>query len=180
MTDLNKARSALLFLSLAAILPAQTKIDVSSFSVAAQRGSQLKQTFYALNDPSCPITLKAFAVVPGLDGTRIVYGPSGTLTAAVPVAAVEVRVLLFDVFGEHIKTVNYTEVKPMTGEVRTGSGKYWPLTDHDKEVLLTSIAFVSRVRTDDGKIWRFDEAAIRSEIDKIEADVKPDALNLSK
>jgi hypothetical protein len=105
-------------------LLAQSKIDVSSFSVLKGRGAELKQTFYVLNDSGCPITIKSLSLVPRAEGTRINYGPSALVNASAPVAAFEVRVLLFDVFGEHLKTLNYTEVRPITGEVSTGSGVY--------------------------------------------------------
>ncbi len=148
------------------------------YGIAINKGSTLKRSFYVFNDPGCPVQLQGAGVSTRYNDRNYSFVPKGELRAEEPVAAVEIRFLLFDVWGEHLKTLSATEIKDLgvgtsleIKEIGT-----WQAWENDVSRYLTSVAFVSRVRTLDGKGWTANTSALLQRA--AELDLKPDESDL--
>jgi hypothetical protein len=160
-------------------------IEVAEMSVAAAGSKTLKERYYVVNDYRSPISLSDVVVVrlPTENLFSWVLKPVvGKVTAAEDVTSIELRIMLFDTFGDHVKTLNFTH----TGDIAKGgefllstAGKYWPSSRSSAEEFLTSIAFVSRVRMATGAIWRFDADSMLPELRKLIKDLKPEAMTVT-
>lgn len=69
-----------------------------------------------------------------------------------PISAFEVRALTFDVWGNHVKTLNYEEVADIPPGEREIEGDWNLYSENDVEKHYASIMYVSRVRFADGRI----------------------------
>jgi hypothetical protein len=143
--------------------------------IKVNKDSSLRRTWIVLNDPSCPIQISDAGIqttyVEDDNGYR--FRPTGSAKTSKPVRAFEVRYLLYDVFGEHLRTLSSTEVTDLSaGDIfslsQSGS---WYAPENDVSELLTVVVFVAQVRGDDGKIWRFDQKAIVDELGRIQLKV---------
>ena len=96
------------------------------------------------------------------------YIPAGTGAFQEPVAAFEVRFLLFDVLGEHIKTLSDTEVSDLKDQIeqsKTRSRRAW--SENEVSEMLTIVSFVARGRKPDGTVWQYDTKALPEQVDRI-------------
>ncbi len=154
-----------------------------TYGIKVNRGSSLRRTWVVLNDPRSPVQLKGVGVLTRYKSNGgYSYIPTGSLSAREAISAIEVRFLLFDVFGEHIKTLSGDEVteilanKPFKVE-EIGSWRAW---ESDVSALLTVVAFVGHVRTKTGTIWRYNSGAIEKELNKIRLKVTSGVLEPTK
>lgn len=161
-------------------------IEVASISMDAGRSKTLKASYFVVNDERCPISISDLIIMrlPGETPYSWVLKPMvGKVAASDDVTSIELRIMLFDSFGDHVKTLNFTN----TADIAKGSefqlssaGKYWPSSTSTGEEFLTSIAFVSRVRTAVGTVWRFDSDSLLPELRKLIKDIKPEALTVTR
>ena len=139
-----------------------------SYNIKVNENSSLQRSCLTFNDPSCPVQLSDAGIVSKYDtyDKDYEFTAQGSLSSGEQIAAIEIRFLLFDVFGEHIKTLSSTQVKdivPNTSpNINTGGG--WRAWENEIRGYLTSIAFVAQVRTSAGTVWRFNEKGISAEI----------------
>ena len=123
--------------------------------------SSLRREWVALHEPSLPISMV------GTPGVTTVWEPGGrfsassyqyqsetTLIADEDVAAVEIRFLLFNVFGERMTTLSATEV----ADIPTASEQRYEwawniLRQNDTSEFYASIAFIAYVRTISGEVY---------------------------
>ena len=102
---------------------------VLAYGFAVAKGSSLQREWIAVHDSTMPVV---FEGTPGVTTTYLSreyggeyrYRASFTVVSRETVRAIEVRFLTFDVWGEHVRTLNFEEVadvaakskKEMTGE----------------------------------------------------------------
>ncbi len=154
-----------------------------SEDIKVNKGSSLRRTWIALNDPACPLQLIGAGIETqyrGTSGYRF-YGV-GSAKPLNPMQALEIRYILYDTFGDHIKTLSQTLVVDIkaTSAFNLEEENEWYASENDVSELLTVVAFVAQVRTSDGKIWRYDEKAVNSELGKIEVKVATGVLEPTK
>lgn len=152
------------------------------YNIKVNKNSSLHRSWIVLNDPGCPVQLSGAGIVTSYGGREYNFRQSGTFTATEPVAALEVRYVLYNVFGEHMKTLSATSVADIATETPQplpdiGSWSAW---ENDVSELLTAVAFVSNVRTLEGRIWRFQEKGITDELGKIRLSVESGVLDPTK
>jgi hypothetical protein len=142
------------------------------YGIMLNKGSSLQRQWYVVNDPSSAMQLTMAGINTTYHSSSIGgdynYVPSGTGTFQEPVAAFEVRFLLFDVWGEHMKTLSDTEVADLKDQIelsKTGSWRAW--SENEVSELLTVVSFVARVRKPDGTVWQYDTKALLEQVDKI-------------
>jgi len=139
-----------------------------SYDIKVNKNSSLQRSCLTFNDPSCPVQLSDAGIVSKYDtyDKDYEFTAQGSLSSTEKIAAIEIRLLLFDVFGEHIKTLSSTQVADIpantSSNINTGGG--WRAWENEVRGYLTSIAFVAQVRTSAGTVWRFNEKAISGEI----------------
>src|ERR1019366_6854838 len=97
------------------------------------------------------------------------YLSTGTAKVLQKIQAIEVRYILFGVFGQHFKTLQSVEVADIEPSHSYDlSGSKWSAWQNDVSHFLSSVAFVSAVRTADGKIWRYNQKAVTDELERIQ------------
>jgi hypothetical protein len=123
--------------------------------VKINEGSTLTRESILFNDPASPILINSHS-------TKVVYKDrgfrfSGTTEIQLKseVVAVQVRTILYDVFGQHMKNLANTQPKDLSPGSSTISGE-WRALDNDITELLTTVTYVARVRLADGTQWVFD------------------------
>lgn len=134
-------------------------------------GSTLRRSWITLDDTSCPLAIVDAGVsVSGGASENQWYGAVGSVRPRVPISAFEVRFVLLDIFGGHLRTFSKTEIKDLgvddeviLSELRPSgrrAGADWEAGWYDVRKLLTVVTFVAHVRTGEGVVWRYDEDAI--------------------
>ncbi len=140
--------------------------------IKINKGSSLHRTWTVLNDPSCPIQLSD-AGIQTLYEYRLGYDfrATGSAKTSKAVQAFEIRYLLYDVFGGHIRTLSSTEIKDLPSGATHRLVQSWHPVEGEVSQLLNVVAFVAQVRGEDGRIWRFNQKAVADELGRIQLKV---------
>jgi len=168
---------------------AQIKVDVTdggsvittlSRGIQVNDGSSLKRSFVTINDLSAPITLQQAGVATVYEGRAYNFIPKGDMTPREPITAVEVRFVLFDMFGQLMKTVSLTRVRDFGTDSKPLSEGGWYASEGNVRELLTVASFVAYVRTASGKVWRYDAKRVGEELQKLNLRIAAGALEPNK
>ncbi len=153
-----------------------------SYGIKVNKKSTLHRSWVVLNDPSCPAQLSGAGINTRYGDREYNYVPVGTAKTSESITALEVRYLLYDVFGEHMKTLSATEITdlPTNGSLTLNNMGSWRAWENDVSKLLTVVAFVAQVRTGSGKIWQYQDKVIGEELNKIRLKVTAGVLDPSK
>ncbi len=166
----------------------QPKLDVSSldggtvsttlgYGITVNKGSSLHRQWFVINDPSWPISLAA-AGINTTYSKEFSFAPTGNITAKEAISAFEVRFMIFDVWGNHMKTLSGTELRDIAAGspfqlASTGSWRAW---ENDVSHYLTSVGFVAHVRTSAGKAWSADTKAVFHEVEAVKLKLTQEQL----
>jgi len=133
--------------------------------------SSLNREFIAVHNVSLPVDLV------GTPGVRTVYVDDrmGTYRyiAEVPikvkeaVSAIEYRFILFDIWGDHVRTLTATVIEDLApDQVKSVSPKWNVPFNSESEVSdhYASIGYIARVRTTAGRVVEADPAAVLNEV----------------
>lgn len=150
-----------------------TIVTTLSANIRVNEASTLSRSWVVLNDNAAPMSIKGVGVRTVYANREYVFRPEGTVVAQEPIVAFQVRILLFDVFGNHMKTLSGTEVRDLAGSAEFQASEIGSWTAYESEVsrYLTSVTFVSYVRTASGRVWAFDEDAVAAELVAIQLQV---------
>ncbi len=142
---------------------------------AMNQDSSLKREWHVISDAAPPAKLAKPA------GVTIFYGnPFGgsnlswhynaemTIEAKEPIAAFEVKLVLLDVFGNVITTLQAIRIADFP-EQKWLTASWRPRFEGDAERVFESIAFVSKVRTAKGNVY---EIAPQKLLDQVQAITK--------
>ncbi len=143
--------------------------------------SSLKRTWYVIDDPAAPAGLDRAGVFPHFDEkekTQYLV-PVGTVSPKEAISAVEVRYVLFDVWGDHLRTIAVTRLIDSSTHVELRQSHEWLALDSEVAQLVSAVAFVARVRTADGDVWSYDANRLAARINGLGlnvgvADLLPD------
>jgi hypothetical protein len=155
-----------------------------SSAVIVNAESSVMREWLAMHDSGLPVDLV------GTPGVSTVYVPDRlrgeyqyrakpTVVAKEPLSAFEIRFLVFDVWGQHVKTLVADEIADMDAGVTKALSNEWTLlSENECSRHYASIAFISRVRTKDGRVLEADFAPIVREAQKFSkkfttADLEP-------
>src|SRR5438105_3647205 len=131
--------------------PFATKI----LGVPFNQGSSLQRERILLNIPSCPVQITATSLTYDYKDRGMQYKVRSTFQTQQPIAAVELRYILYDVFGDHLRNLSNTEAKDYTSGEHVVDGTWNVLRENDVSEHLTTVAYVAKVRLPDGKVWSF-------------------------
>jgi len=143
------------------------------------QGSSLRRTYVLLNDPTCPVQIKSFSLstqAPEPLIEQTVERPLArisrwTLISRERVVEWETETVIFDAFNRFVS--HFTNGNPP----RSGANKdlspgedaktdlfSWITKDEAVQLgdWITSLHFVTNVRTADGKVWSYDAPRIRT------------------
>jgi hypothetical protein len=136
------------------------------------KGSSLRREWIAIHDPSIPVVLEG---TPGITTVYVAERYSGSfryrtklkITAKQSIAAMEIRFLTFDVWGNHVRTLRLDEVADLAEGVSKDLDGSWSLySENDVEKHYASIAYVARVRLKDGRVLVANEKPVLDEARK--------------
>lgn len=143
-----------------------TKADGGSVSIDSfvNKNSTLRREWVVVHDDRLPVDIVG---TPGVTtelnefrGSLYKYEAKYTISVAEPVVAVEVRFILFDVWGIRTKTLSVTYVEDF-GEGEHNFTETWRVfPNREVNEHYASIAYVSAVRTKAGAIFTADTAAV--------------------
>ena len=177
------------------------KIDGGPVTVAfdpmtVNQQSKLRRTWYAINDSRSPVQVVA-------PGVRIEPSPGGSylkfetqvtsLVTSQPIAALELRFVMFDIFGDHMGTIRelYVMDVPAAGAFElkpdwaaAAAPRQKPKRDNqpavedrpagvleaslsDAQRLMYVASFVARVKPAQGELWNADLKSIAAEMGRI-------------
>lgn len=153
-----------------------TVTTVLSGDIKVNKNSTLHRAWLIINEPACPVQLSADCgiqtnYVYDRVGGKYSFRSNGSIKTTEAIAAINVTFVLYDAFGDHMKSLKgvYVEDIPSNTEVsfqKLGSGS-WYASENEVEQLLTVATFVRSVRLYSGKVWQCDMKAIAGELTKI-------------
>ena len=68
--------------------------------------------------------------------------------------------MLFDVFDQPLLSLSMTRVKDVNSDTEIPLSASWDARTSQVEELLTVVAYVAQVRTQEGAVWHYDETAV--------------------
>ena len=125
----------------------------------ANKGSTLDRKWVVVNDPNLPVQISKYKGMKTLYSERQwTYDATYWIDVTDPIAAFEVRIIPFDIWGERDTTLTATEITDLEAgvESRKFSGKWRIRSDNTVLEHYASLAYVARVRLQSGKILRAD------------------------
>lgn len=127
-------------------------------------GSSLLREHITINDSTCSIKLSdvTIGVFPGWS-----FKQSGKMTIKEPIVAFEVIHILYNVFGEHTKTLSHTMISDIDGLKDLSNQISWYATENEVSEYFVSVSYVATVRNTEGKIWRYNFEAIKEQLNKL-------------
>lgn len=131
--------------------------------------STLTRTWIVINDNSAPASLEDVGVETKYTD-QFLFETVGSLTAKEALSATEIRILLYDVFGNHLRTLSHSSIIDLSeSAVIRGSPMLgmWPAYKIEPANYLTSVSFLAQARTVDGEIWRFNQESVRRVIEEL-------------
>lgn len=140
------------------------------YGIRVNEGSSLRRAWYWINDPDCPIEISQAGLNTTYKERSYRYTEEGILNVREPVAAFELRYVLYDIFGRHITTISATKVNDVAaGEHSiTGGGSANTWSESDIQRFLTSVVYVAAVRRADGSVWKQNYEALALKVASIE------------
>lgn len=159
---------------------------VLSKSIILNENSTLEREFITVIDNSIPAAFTEGVGVTTRYESSSDYESGGyfyaswySVTAFEDIRAFEVRFLLFNIWGKHVRTLSATEIADVkVGSVRSGDGKWRLFHENEAAEHYASIAFLATVRTASGQVFEADMTPIIQEARKfsskfIDSDLEP-------
>ncbi len=146
----------------------QTKL---SSSVILNKNSTLTREWITMHDPNMPADLVGTvgvttAYVPDRVRGEYQYHTKFSMQTKAPISAVEVRFLTFDLWGQHVRNLMFDDVSDLEPGTKEFEGQWRLYSENDCSRHYASIAYISRVRTRDGRVLEADPAPVVQEAKK--------------
>ena len=153
-----------------------TVITKLGMGVKVNEGSSLLRDYITINDENCPVQLNDVGIETTYFSSRYSFKPSGDLMAKEPIAAYEVIHLIYNVFGEHMKTLSNKEIKDIEGKKEFSKYTSWYASENNVSAYLICVSYVSNVRTKDGKLWKNNFQSLKDQLNKLEISFEEEYL----
>lgn len=131
-------------------------------------GSSLNREQITINDAICPVQLSDVGVETSYSSSSYSFKPTGSFTTKEPIVAYEVIHLIYNVFGEHIKTLSNTGITDIDGQKDFSKWASWYASGNNVSEYLTCVSYVANVRTKSGVIWHYNFKELKEQLNKIE------------
>ncbi|MFZ3320746.1 MAG: hypothetical protein WA190_00130 [Usitatibacter sp.] len=164
--------------------PGGSVVTDLGYNIKTNKDSTLKREWFVVRDDAAPASVDGAA---GIDvqyksGERYSSGQyqyhiGYTVRAKEPIAAIELRVHVFDVFGKLIKTLSATELTDFS-DSRSFDGNWHIWSENEASEAFASVAYIAQVRTASGRVYEAERSAIFDQVRKVgrritEADLEP-------
>jgi hypothetical protein len=150
-------------------------VAVRTANGVLNQGSSLKRTWYVIDDLKAPASLDHAGVFPRLDEKeKLQYiVPVGIVSPKQATSAVELRYVLFDVWGQRLRTLSVTQLADSSTHIDFRGSNKWVALESEVSQLVTVVSFVARVRTAEGGVWRFDAGRVVPPLQDLGLNVVP-------
>ncbi len=136
------------------------------YGIKINEGSSLKKEKIIINDALCPIQLNGDVGIEISTRDRaFAFNPSGSFNVKEPIVAYEMHHIIYDIFGDHIKTLSNTQVADIVGQQIFTKYDGWYASENNVSEYLISVSYVANVRTQSGQIWHYNFIAIKDQLD---------------
>jgi hypothetical protein len=142
--------------------------------VEFNKGSSLQRESVLFNEPECPTQLTKNALIFNYEDRRFTMASTTTLSVGQPVMALEVRHILFDVMGRHMRNLANLQARDFTPGPSSLSGTWHVFNDNDTSELLTTVTYVARARLADGGQWIFNSDNLTLALEMLHLEKKID------
>lgn len=139
-----------------------------TMGIKVNDGSTLKREYTTINDTNCPIQMVDVGIETSYAASRYEFKPIGLLKSKEPIVAYEVVHLIYNVFGEHMKSLSNTEIIDFEGQKDFSKYSSWYASENNVTEYLICVSYVSNVRTKSGKIWHYNFKALKEQLNKLE------------
>lgn len=137
------------------------------FGIKVNDGSSLNREWININDASCPIQISEVGINTVFAGSSYSFKSTGLLNVKEDVTAFELVHVLYDVFGEHFKTLSQTEVVDINSSFDISKKGTWYATENNVSDYLICVSYVANVRKKDGSVWRYNYNGIKEQLNTL-------------
>jgi hypothetical protein len=155
------------------------------YGIVLNSRSAMAREWVVANDSMLPVRLATPT------GVRTVYESGGRYSSGSyqytadieietrdSISAFEIRFVLFDVWGEFVKTLTMTEVEDIAPGTRKSFNPKWSLySENEASEHYASIGYVARVRNSQGRVYEANYHPIVEEARKFSARFTPEQLD---
>jgi hypothetical protein len=143
----------------------------SIFGGTFNKGSSLVREAIILNDPDCPVQISKTATAFELAKSNFALVAATDFTLKSPTAAISIRHVAFDVFGQHMENLVATDVSDRKPGPHSRTTRWSALGDLIPE-MLTTVTYVARVRLSDGTQWSYDESKLLAALARLKLEAR--------
>lgn len=136
------------------------------YGIILNKASSLRKEWFVLRDDSAPALLEgengitiAFGTAELGGSNRYEYRLAHKLNSKEPLAAIELRVHVFDVFGKLIRTLSATSLVDVV-DADFGTSVWRVPTENEAAAAFASVAYVAATRTASGRVYEIDRVAV--------------------
>ncbi len=133
------------------------------YRTTLNEGSTLKKEAVLINDPTSPVKITNQSFEVEYEDRQFTWVGNTKISVSAEITGLKITHVVYDVFGQHVKSLANTEIKDFNVQEISLSGE-WRAYDSEATSMLTHVSFISRVRYKDGSQWVYDERAVADEI----------------
>lgn len=143
--------------------PVKTELG---YGITLNRESSLRRQWVTVHDEALPLDINGTGCATAVyESGRVsgdyYYSAQYAVSAKQPVTAFEVRMMVFDVFGDRIRTLSGTYLMDMdAGTARNMSSKWRIFSENETTEYFACLSYVARVRTAAGKVHDYNVNAV--------------------
>ena len=137
------------------------------FGIKVNDGSSLNREWININDASSPIQISEVGINTVYGSGGYSFKSTGFLTVKEDVTAFEIVHVLYDVFGEHFKTLSNREVIDINTSLDLSKKGSWYASENNVSDFLICVSYVANVRKKDGSIWRYNYNGIKEQLNTL-------------
>ena len=150
------------------------------YGIMVNDASSLKRSWVVINDESLPVRIARFyglSTKYDTEDRRWLYEARYVLEVREPVAAIEIKIIPFNIWGEMDRPLSATEIEDFSVNSRSITST-WRSSESDAIQHHASIAYVSAVRLFNGRILRANSETVVQEAKQLSSqfsasDLKP-------
>jgi hypothetical protein len=154
------------------------------YGITLNKTSSLKREWFVVRDDNAPATIEGpvgigvrYKSGERYSSGQYQYQATYTVRAKEPLAAIELRVHVFDVFGKLIKTLSATELVDFS-DTRAFEAAWRIWSENEASEAFASVAYLAQVRTAAGRVYEADRSAVFDQVRRVgrritEADLEP-------
>ncbi len=138
--------------------------------VKVNNGSTLNRQWITINDEKSPLKLQDVGIKVTYSSPSFSFASAGFIYPHDSIVAYEIHHVLYDFFGEHIKTLSNLQITDLlvpTDIGGIGSSSSWYASENDVSEYFICVSYVAKVRTKGSQIWSYDLKTIQNELQKI-------------